>query len=343
MKKRSNKYFIGYLPDEVSCDFDVVNELHDDIDYVKNVDIERFTSQGIQFVCDIPSEDGSLVYSDTITSKDVLKYDTLVDLLDDFIFSFEPNEIDEDDEDEEFNPEDRINMFFEEENFIVIKQNQKTRKYSLVSRDTIVNCFNQLMDKLENEVENSIREYKHDESKYILEIDRNGLDKLMDNFHETLEKHIEQDSCQVTVSANNDDYYLFSIIKKDSKLEKEIVESGEILEKENSRGFIFDGTYKDYLSYVLHNLKQGIPLGCAVTTVVTDYDVKDQSKIFTKCYGYIIGFKDNEVIINQLPAKEVAKGNSFSLESGKELESRRNIIYCGFKEDDIVCGFDIED
>ena len=196
------------------------------------------------------------------------------------------------------------------------------------------------MDKLENDLV-SEGYNKYDESKYVLEIDRNGLEKLMDNFHETLEKHIEQDSCQVTVSADTEDYYLFSIIKKDSKLEKDIIKDGEYLEKENSRGFIFDGTYKDYISYVLHNLKQGIPLGCAVTTVVTDYDVKDQTKIFTKCYGYVIGFKDNEVIINQLPAKEVAKGNTFNLESGKELESRRNIIYCGFKKDDIVCGFDL--
>lgn len=346
MKKRNNRYFIGYLPDDVSCDFDIVNELHDDIDYVKNVDIERFTSQGIQFVCEIPSESGSLSYCDDIKSKRVLKYDTLVDLIDDYIFGFEPSEFTEDDEIEndvenEFNPEDRLYDFFEEGEFIVIKQNIKTKKYSLVSRDTIENCFNQLIDKIENQVMNDIKKHKFDESNYILDIDMDGFYGLFDNFLDFICGQIEQDSCQVTISADANNYYLFSMIKEGSKLHKEIVENGDDINAANKNGYIFDGDYDDCTAFVLHNLKQGIPLGCAVTTIVTDYDVEDESKIFTKCYGYVIGFKENEVVINQIPAKEVAKGNTFNAESGKELESRRNIIYCGYKKDDIICGFDL--
>lgn len=351
MKKRYNIYFIGYLPEDVQNEILTTDEIHNDLSSFSNVDLNILKSIKLQYALDIPTSSGMFPHSNLIGSKDVLKYNTLSELLNDFIFEFdyddaseeefENDESDSEDEEIEFNADDRVDHFFEGGNFVIVKQNIKSKKYSIVDRDTIFNCYDQLMDKLEGEL-NFEESETFDKSKYVVDFDQKEINMMIDKFQVQLEKLIEQDSCQVSISANGDDYYLFSIIKKDSKLEKEIIETGEILEEANSRGFIFDGTYKEYVGYILHKLKQGIPLGCAITTVITDYDIKDESKIFTKCYGYVIGFKENQVVINQLPAKEVAKGYTFNADSGLKLESRRNIIYCGFKKDDIVCGFDLD-
>lgn len=328
-----SNYYIGLIEDNVKNIYNV-NDVLDNAKDFKNMSYEQLSKIGIQFLCEVPDIDGTSTYSDSIHDEDVLQYSSLSILIESFLFDYEVDENDMDEDDEEKMDDRFERLFF---NFLVIKENPKTNQYSVVDDSTLLNCHKQLMDNIEES-------YAEDSQRYILDVDKTGFDELFKVFTNKLESLIEMDSCQITTTVNSNNYFLFSIIKKDSETHKELLEDkdDDFEYIVNSNGFIYECNYEDYKSYVLHNLKLGNAMGCAASTIITKTSEKDESKIFSKCYGFWIGIDNQEVVINQLPAKNVAKSISFDSRSGKLVESKRNIIYCGAIKDDIVCGFDLD-
>lgn len=329
-----NKYYLGLIDRNTPSPYEI-DDILDNTSEFKNLTHEQLQNLLIQFHCEIPSLDGVSTYSDSIYDKNVLNFKSLSSLIDEYLYNidFDFNDYEEDDE-------DKIEERFEKllTDFIIIKENVNLGRFSVVDDSTIINCYKQLMDNIDNEL-------AYNSEQYVLNIDKTGFDKMLDNLMIKIENYIEFEHCQVSMIVDNSNYYMFSIVKANSPTHLEMLKTVDeegLVPDPNSRGFVYDCNYYDFKDFVEHNLKLGKPLSCTASTILAPSSETDFKKVFLKAYGFWIGFHEDGIHVQQLTAKDVSTGNPYNPQTGEIINSKRNIIYCGFEKDDIVMGFDLE-
>lgn len=329
-----NKYYLGLIENNTSSPYEI-DDILDNTDNFKNLTHEQLQNLCIQFHCEIPNLDGhSSTYSDSIYDKDVLKFKSLSELIDEYLynFKFDPDDYSDDEEDK---MEDRFEKLLTD--FIIIKEHTSLNKFSIVDDSTIINCYHQLMENIENEL-------AYNSEQYVLDIDEAGFNKMLDNLMVKIENFIEFEHCQVSVIVDLNTYYMFSVIKANSPTHLELLKTVDeegLLPDPNSRGFVYDCNFNDLRQFMVHNLRLGKPLSCTVSTVLAPSSETDPKKVFLKAYGFWIGFHEDGIYFQQLSAKDVSSGNPYNPQTGEVINSKRNIIYCGYDSNDIVCGFDL--
>ncbi len=322
MSKSNSIYYIANRSDE-DIDFGY-------IDLLKDVDIDTLTGMGVTFNCVYPLTDGFLHYSDTITDREVIFERSLSSLLINWLNlyydEFEEDELDEFDEDEDFSFEDLIS------NFIIIRFNKKTKKYSIVKESVIDNCLFQIY---ENEIEANIMD------SLLLLDEVNNLNSAFDDFVEKIESLVEKQSCHIFISTNGG-VCDFIITKRDSYMHKNLLKHNILPDKEidSKRDFIYEYGFENFRAYFNYYLAKENRLAVSLSVYLFNEDEKPDRRLFKK-YGFFAEVFGEELKIDQLSASEILECYTTNALTGEKIEPDKNALYCGVEKDDIILGFDL--
>jgi hypothetical protein len=142
-------YYLAILNNPVFYGIeDVYEDLSDeDTSDIIEFDLETFKGHDIQFLIGMPDLYGSLAYCDDIKHEEVIKGKELSDLIFNFIYDTEViEEMDEEGMDDKSKVETfdkRKDLLIDE--YLVIKENTETKKYSIVSKNELISCCNSTM------------------------------------------------------------------------------------------------------------------------------------------------------------------------------------------------------
>jgi|ERR1035437_3649110 hypothetical protein len=130
-----NKYLYYICPIQPSSfQFEI-----EDLECYTNITIETSKKLCIQYITDVPDEDGSTSFCDDINNHEVLKFKKLSELIHDFLFRYEYDEDSDEDFDISKTTDDRFKLLCE--GYFVMRMNIETKKQSYVSIDKIKDCF----------------------------------------------------------------------------------------------------------------------------------------------------------------------------------------------------------
>lgn len=128
-----NKYLYYICPIQPSSfEFEI-----EDLECYTNITIETSKKLCIQYITDVPDEDGSTAFCDDINNHEVLKYKKIHELIHGFLFY---HKYDGDANDISEITDDRFKLLCEK--YFIMKMNIETKNLSYVSIDKIEDCFN---------------------------------------------------------------------------------------------------------------------------------------------------------------------------------------------------------
>ena len=180
----------------------------DDVDIpIVNVDSKFLKDNKISFYLEIPLLNGGM-YTD-VYSNDIIYFKRLFDLIESYMFNFLSDEDNPDDFKEEFDFDKRLEKLCE--NDIVLRKNIENDNFTKVSKDEILNCFHQLIDKYADEDDD---EYGITQDEYLNRnlIENDGILTFLD----TVESLIEKDMAYLTLTDGGIRNYSVCIMKENS-------------------------------------------------------------------------------------------------------------------------------
>lgn len=320
MSNNKNKYYLCYM--------DILMQDLDYPEFNESYTLKDLYTFGIQFLSDIPDIDNSVSFTDKLTKKS-LKYNKLGELIEDFIFC-----IDEDDFTELLveSDEDPVTSRFElllYDDYIVFKQNIKTKMFEMVDENTLINTHNNIFQKPSNIIESC---------------DYSGILNFDDDFNEfisSLESKIDSTLATLSLSFDKSNYdfssYDIYIMKKDSIIHNKLLNDQIDVDLNcDDNGFVYENTFLK-LKFLIYNLileYNIIGVAFSVPTSELFIDDKISESVFFKKYAYIIGNKDDNLSYIQMTADDVYEAYTMGSKPNKYD------IFCGAEKNDIICGFD---
>jgi hypothetical protein len=279
----------------------------EDLENSEKYSYKELKKLGIQFYCEIPDINGSGSYCDDINYYEVLTYNKLSELIEDYLYSFDIENM------ENFNSiaGERINnLIFET---IILKQDleiKSPKKYSIVESSIVANCLNQIMGTEAREIDNiNIINF---EEKYL-------------EFTKKVESLIEKDFAHL--SAASDVTYDFVISKK---------------QKNDIITFEYENGYDEFKKFIKQTLLFNKVVGCTLSTNLSKYNKQINKSPIKKVYGFILYLNNNdEFEIKQSTSKEVLDSYTINSATNEKIEPDKETIYCGEEKNDIICGFDL--
>jgi len=322
------KYYICNIDNS----YKLTEEFHDEFDMYQNMPIDLVVSLGIQFYCDIPSENGYQI-SDNYEYEGVLSYNKLGNLIEEYIFESELSE-------EELEEIDKNTSDFFSKRYLdlltkelVLKQDKKTKLFSLVSVDVIDDSHNKFVEK-------TIKEMEENDEFYI---ELENFDELYEEFIQKIESKIESEICHIT--ASGDGLWDFLIVRENSDIHKALVEEGitDSDEKATKNGFIYECGFDNFQEYVYYNLSRGNSIGVNVRIQLSKYDKDENPNPMSKVYGIVFHACEccSDISLSYLTAKEILNAHTINAQTGESIDPDNYTIYCGDDPDDIILGFEL--
>ncbi len=148
--KPKKKKFLYYICLQESTIMDSKNK-HVEVDRDTLVDVteQDLEKYSFAYVLSVPEFDTTVGYSMYLENKKLLKFKKLSDLIDEFVFSMDYEEIVPDDAEDvgayiDFEIEDRIDKLCDE--YFVMKMDVKTKRLTYVDSDIIRNCIHSMRE-----------------------------------------------------------------------------------------------------------------------------------------------------------------------------------------------------
>ena len=335
---KNNVYYLCQLSDNAIDDFESNYEMF--------IDEEKFDYEDLQnlelvYLTEIPDVHNSS-YCDNINSKEVLKYDKLLDLINDYIFGGEDDDEDDegetndiDDSDDEWDEDDELEdkrldkLLGDIPEYHILRYNTKTKKYSIVTQEQIDNC-----------IESGIPTNNAFEKK-TTEINLQNFEEVFSIFIDKIESLTGEFGSMITACADEEGrVYNFVIMKDKSQAYKDYIKNARLAYKKPTKsGFIYECGFENFKNFVLFNLTFGRNIGCTFRVFLSGFEA---GKIpLKKIYGFSMLPMKSGLEIEQLEAKEILSCYSFDSKTKEILPPSKDLIYCGEKQEDFICGFDL--
>lgn len=336
------KYYLSTINIVGEDRSDIILNIKEKITELKNVDLKVFIDYDVIFNSEIPDINGGSMCIDNINDNRILKYPNLSTLIEDFVFGYDEF-IDDDEVEEEIkeNPFDvdeeingRIDLLLTQ--FLILRKNIKSNKYSIVSDSEIINCFNKYQ---ENIMEMSLPEnIEFEES--------DEFSQEFENLIKEIESLIEKDFGRLTVTSGiSNDIYEFAVFKKDGELHNKMIkEKIKFNEDIHNDIFMFEIDLNELKKLMQYTLNNNTGIGIILRTPISDvsvFDDKNKNKPLMKLYGVGVYNHNDKFTLNKFNANELLKACTINARTGEPITPEKNVIYCGFEDGDVICGFDL--
>jgi len=333
MSKNKYKYYLCYI-DSQNLDF---------IESEEQYTLQDLYDFSIHFLNDIPDIYGTTSFTDKLI-KSSLNYNKLGDLIDDYIFNVDEDDLSEMIENaEKLGDEDPTLSRFEtllDNDFIIFRNDIKTNKFELVDIDTIINTYNNMFNSSNDEID--LNEYDNILTNDIISTNKIlNFDDNFDEFINLIESKIESTTAHFTMSYDHPKYknssYDICIMKKDSNIHKKFLKEIKNVELSSSEnGFIYENTFLNLKLLIYSLIEKNVIIGATFSVPTSDISLykKSGKNTFFKKYGFLLRNENNKFTYTQLNANDVY----ISYVTNSKPDKYE--IYCGVKDDDIICGFD---
>jgi hypothetical protein len=273
----------------------------------RKITLHTLADKGVHYLCEIPNNIYSLVYSNDFFNENVLEYETIDSLLNEYIFGIDEDEIDnvvlKNDIESFF--KFRISALYN--TLYPLEYDNVSEAYRFISE----NKFKKLTDVF---IKNAL----------TLNISKKDNDDI-ENFLDHIEKYIVKDYGVISFSSETSSSS-FLITKKDTPEYKNILIEEPTIVIDERNGYSYMGglnMLKNWLSITLDDQA----VGSTYRVLVND----DRNNPFFKVYGFYLYKEDDSIVINQLTSEYVYDAYE---------KPEKNIIYCGYDEEDQILGFD---
>lgn len=353
-KKRGN--FTYYLGGNLDDFLYSIEEVYEDLEegmFANKFNWKWLKTSRIQFLCEDSDENHS-TYVDDLRSDEILRFKKLSNifdyLFDEFFVDFN-KEVEDGLEGgiDEFDSISKKEEFLERifDNFLVIRENKTDKTFSIIGKQEISHCFDQMLDLMSDSVSDYL-ETSLDKQNSVV------LGEKFDEFIELIEGLFGEDSnAHITVSASGDfedgqsRTYDFAIFKQNSKMHKDFKKHA-VLEDEtpSKNGFIYECPLDKFKHFVLWNLMWKRTMGCAFRVLLGEFDPKAKQRQLSRVYGFLLypqGNSDGSIEFSffQSNAQQLLESFSVDPTTNKKLTPDDRTIYCGKDSKDVICGFDL--
>lgn len=325
---KNNKYYL-ILPDNETHDYD---DFMNNIDEYQNMTFETLNSLKLRYYCQIPDAFGCGGLSDDIKSNDVIRYNKLSLLMNDYLYKFEYKTYLEQHPNEDYDDvlESREVSFIYD--ILVLRHNLSKDIYSFVKISELEQC-----------IESNIKTQPYDSIINNKTISSQEFDNFFEIFIDKILSLIEEDFCMLflsTLKNGVNETSSLCIMKENGNSHKDFKKQGLLKNEKAYKGFVFENSYENFKNYMMFNLMFKRPFGCSLNSNITK-DHKPGIIYLRKTYGFYIGINGDKIFLEQLHSKEVLESSRPSNKPDKSMPMDKYTIYCGKEKDDFICGFDI--
>lgn len=277
--------------------------LSDNDEEFENLNITELEKFEIKYNTDIPDYYGDCSYTENIKSKKVKSYNTLTDLIVDYMYNMDiDDEIELDNDDFDMRMDELI------EDILVLRYTKKTKTFSRVRIHEIANCLSQIL------------------SEQATETTLNKVDMtLFEKFTDTIESLIESDCSFMNTYHNEHVTYQSIIAREKGKQHKKMKQYSSPVVR---NGFIYEEGYENLKSFVNRQLSYGNDLTC-----IFKADIEGSKKLMKVYVCYIFN-------INGMMVFDFLKSHDVFDCFKQYVEIKDFEIYSGLEKDDVICGFD---
>jgi len=301
------------------------------VDSTELFTFEELIKKGVEFYTEIPDINFES-YSTKKNSKSILKFKSLTDLINSYLFNYKLDLNDYEEEDRYQIIGDRFEALCWMET--ILRRNLKTNLFSVVSPEDVQNCF-----ELQREKHSKIEEENQENEDKI-----EALANCVVDFTDMMDGLIEKETASVIAYSQKSGFYEFCIVKENSKTHKSHLKVDFLKDiKPNKNGFIYENEYDKFCDFMMYNLLHDEPVSITIRSFLSDINKKKKKDeyIMKKLYGFAVFLDNEEFVISNIPAQQLLENHTTNRKTGEKYPPEKDVIYCSLEKDDIICGFEL--